>query len=211
MVNSGIYSINDKIIGKAYIGSSINVYKRWHRHKWELNKGIHHNRFLQNAWNKHGEGNFDFGFIEQVPDRDKLMEREQCWLNVLSSTPIMRSTLFNCSTDVTGGNLFNRKQGVYTEERRKRMSELMKGNKFAVGKGHSPSKEIRDRIANTLRNRGGHLKGSKHGCAILTEDKVIEIRSKFKDGETRVKLATEYNVTKLHINSIVSRRYWKHI
>lgn len=47
----GIYSITNKINGKVYVGQSVNVYKRWKDHKYELNKNIHHNIYI---YKEHG-------------------------------------------------------------------------------------------------------------------------------------------------------------
>jgi hypothetical protein len=40
---------------------------------------------LQNAWNKYGEDNFYFSVLELVPDKDKLIEREQYWIDKLNA------------------------------------------------------------------------------------------------------------------------------
>lgn len=53
--NSGVYQIRNVIDNKRYVGSSINLYKRWRTHKWMLRKGIHHSIYLQNTWNKNSE------------------------------------------------------------------------------------------------------------------------------------------------------------
>ena len=48
----GIYKIINKVNGKYYVGSSLNINKRWSVHKSALSKNKHHNDHLQNAWNK---------------------------------------------------------------------------------------------------------------------------------------------------------------
>jgi len=60
----GIYYIVNRIDGKIYVGSSNNTDVRFYKHRWKLKKGIHENPYLQNAWNKHGEENFEFKVIE---------------------------------------------------------------------------------------------------------------------------------------------------
>ena len=57
---SGVYKITNKITNDFYIGSSKDIYKRWNRHKNELNKKKHINIILQRAWNKYGSDNFLF-------------------------------------------------------------------------------------------------------------------------------------------------------
>ena len=67
----GIYMIRNTINDKLYIGKSVDVKKRFREHKHELRLGRHHNVYLQNAWNKYGEGAFEFLVLEEC-DRDSL-------------------------------------------------------------------------------------------------------------------------------------------
>lgn len=48
-----VYKIYNKINGKFYIGSSIDLGERWKSHIDELNRNVHDNFHLQNAWNKY--------------------------------------------------------------------------------------------------------------------------------------------------------------
>lgn len=57
---TGIYMILNKLTGKAYIGSTINVKNRLYEHQKELEKRQHVNPYLQRAWNKYGRENFEF-------------------------------------------------------------------------------------------------------------------------------------------------------
>ena len=52
---SGIYIIENKVNGKKYVGQSVNIGSRKSKHFGELKRGTHHNGYLQNAYNKHGE------------------------------------------------------------------------------------------------------------------------------------------------------------
>lgn len=75
----GIYKIENLINSKTYIGQSIDIEKRWSVHKTELNRNYHHNMYLQNAWNKYGEGSFQFSIIEEC-QIDQLDSREIFWI-----------------------------------------------------------------------------------------------------------------------------------
>lgn len=76
---SGIYKILNTKNGKKYIGSAVDITVRWSGHLWFLQNGSHHNRYLQNAWNKYGEGAFVFSILEECAPED-LLEREQSYL-----------------------------------------------------------------------------------------------------------------------------------
>lgn len=95
----GIYQITNKHNGKKYIGSSINVFKRWEQHINDLHYGVHHSHILQKDWDKHSLNDFTFEILEHVEKKKDLLKIEQMWLdgegtdglyNVLSSTT-MRS------------------------------------------------------------------------------------------------------------------------
>ena len=68
---SGIYEITNLINNKIYIGSSINIKKRWKDHILLLKNQKHINVHLLNAWNKYGEENFSFSIIEEIYPKEK--------------------------------------------------------------------------------------------------------------------------------------------
>ena len=79
-MSQGIYQILCIPSGKRYIGSSKNIEKRWNSHISELNKGRHHNYFLQKAWILYGESNFIFSLIEEVKNEKDLFKIERRYI-----------------------------------------------------------------------------------------------------------------------------------
>jgi group I intron endonuclease len=79
---SGVYAITQLSSGRRYIGSAINTRKRWASHRWHLCNDCHHCRFLQAAWRKYGEADFDFTVLEVVGDPTDLLAREIAWLAI---------------------------------------------------------------------------------------------------------------------------------
>jgi group I intron endonuclease len=77
----GIYQIRNVISNKIYIGSSKDIYKRWKQHKTLLKSNRHHSPYLQNAWNKDGDKNFEFTILQVVDDENQLLDIEQEWLD----------------------------------------------------------------------------------------------------------------------------------
>lgn len=79
----GIYEICNQRDGKAttYVGSSIDIKRRWNHHRCLLGKGGHFNVHLQNAWDRYGEDAFEWRVIEEIKNRENLLEREQFWLD----------------------------------------------------------------------------------------------------------------------------------
>lgn len=81
-MKSGIYKILNKVNGKFYIGSAIELAKRWREHSYHLNRKTHKNSYLQNAWNKYWNISFEFIILE-LCEPEKLIEREQHWIDTL--------------------------------------------------------------------------------------------------------------------------------
>ncbi|MBT9176375.1 MAG: hypothetical protein DDT20_00688 [Firmicutes bacterium] len=75
---AGVYEILNTLDGKRYIGSTVNLGKRWLDHRKCLRGGAHGNARLQRAWNKHGESAFKFlPILTCAPTKLMLMFYEQ--------------------------------------------------------------------------------------------------------------------------------------
>lgn len=110
MRTSGIYVIRLILDGRCYVGSSINIEKRWRTHKMQLFDKTHHCRYLQRSWDKYGAVNFQFIIVDRC-DPESLIKREQMFFNLLVNK-------FNCSP-VAGSTL-----GVRHSEEVRRKSSL---------------------------------------------------------------------------------------
>jgi group I intron endonuclease len=80
---SGVYEIVNTENGHRYIGSAVNIRKRWNSHRSALNNNCHHSRYLQNAWNKYGDQHFKFRMIEKVEHEEKLIDIEQRYIDMI--------------------------------------------------------------------------------------------------------------------------------
>ncbi len=70
MDNSAVYQIRNLKNNKIYVGSSVNIKKRFAEHKSSLRKNKSTNIILQAAWNKYGEHNFIFEILKKCrPDK----------------------------------------------------------------------------------------------------------------------------------------------
>ena len=80
---SGVYKISSISNRNFYIGSSINIHKRWYRHKLSLKNNKHHSIRMQRIFNKYGADDFIFEIIETC-DSKNIISREQFYLDLLS-------------------------------------------------------------------------------------------------------------------------------
>lgn len=81
----GVYCIRNTINNKVYIGQSINIQRRWIKHKSELNRNIHNNKHLQSAWNKYGESAFEFIVLIECTE-DELDNNEIKFIKLYRAT-----------------------------------------------------------------------------------------------------------------------------
>lgn len=125
MNNSGIYQILNTVNNKRYIGSSVNIKKRWWEHRNQLRNNKHHSVTLQRAFNKYGEEAFKFEVLQLVDDPNHLLAYEQSFLDYFKS--YKKELGYNvCSI---AGNTLGRK---HSEESKHKMSEARRNS----GKGY---------------------------------------------------------------------------
>ena len=115
----GVYMIKNKVNGKFYIGSSVDIAFRWARHKRQLHNGNHHSVHLQRAWDKYGEENFEFKVIEECSE-DMTFQREQYYLDLYK--PYNNDIGYNISQSAVGSRIFgemNPNYGHHMSEKNK--------------------------------------------------------------------------------------------
>lgn len=223
MKQAGIYQIVNTVNGKLYIGSAVDVRRRWAAHRRLLVAGNHTNSYLQHAWNTYGADAFLFQLLEEVTDVARLIEREQVWID---TTHCYERTLgYNLSP--TAYSL----QGYrFSDEQRARVSAALKG------KTKSPLHRARlwanrqltdaDRARMSANGRAGKGKpktsehrakkaaaqvGAKNHRAKLTDAAVVEIKRRLANGERGRHLAAEFGVKESAISRIKTDKRWKHV
>lgn len=70
---------------RVYVGSTIRGKRRILSHIRDLDKGIHSNSYLQNAWNKYGSSDFAW-YVVDICEPEQLLKREQWWIEFLRAS-----------------------------------------------------------------------------------------------------------------------------
>lgn len=180
-----IYQIVNLDNGKRYIGSAVCVHCRFCKHKKQLRTGTHHNRYLQRAWDKHGEKRFLFDVIKIVP-KDKLREQEQMWIDSSGCTDKNRG--YNLASDARSNRGYE-----WTEEQKARLKAKWDGKRKVkiakakyiptfIGKKHSEATKEKMRVAQL-----------GHSCSLETKTKIGNAnRGKVRTEEVRKKLSASH-------------------
>lgn len=202
---AGVYQITNTTTGEAYIGSTVNISGRWASHRYKLRKGTHGNRNLQESWNKHGKGFFEFSVLEIVKDKAGLVPAEQSFFDLLKPA-------FNIAPNA--GSCAGMK---FSDERKKQISERVKGSgNYWYGKklpcqGASKHPEIRAKMSALHSGTGNPMHGVTPPHAKLTDEQVREIRAALANGEELKPLAVRYNVSKGAIAHIKQGRSYRRV
>lgn len=174
---SGIYQIKNIITGKIYIGSAVvSITKRWHRHKSLLRSNKHYNKHLQNAWNKDGESSFEWYIVEEVADKNQVIEREQyhmddtqCYerINGYNLCKVAGSKLGQTLSEETKQKISIGRTGkLHTDETKKLLSDMKKGKRILSDEHY---KTLSNKFAGRISPNKGHY-GHTNSKAVIQLD-----------------------------------------
>ena len=82
-MRTGIYQIKSRLNNKVYIGSAINIDKRWRDHTRSLIQNKHHSIYLQRHFEKYGLEDLEFTIL-QFCEKENLIKLEQYYFNLLN-------------------------------------------------------------------------------------------------------------------------------
>lgn len=229
----GIYLIINKINKKVYVGSSNCIQRRWMEHKSTLNRNVHGNEYLQNAWNKYGSENFEIIVLEQCSE-DILVDREGYWTNFydafdrskgynltdtkrrkLSSETklkLSKSHMGKILTDETKKKLSDINKGIsrpHTDESKKKISEAHKGKTFSDVHLANLSKAHKGKKYTEKQKEARQImiiKGEFNKK--LNYEIACEIRSRYRNENiTQKQLANMYSVSSRTIFDVIHNKY----
>lgn len=169
LITLGVYIIRNKINNKIYVGSAVNIEKRFYEHTWGLNNGRHRNMHLQRSWNKNGAAAFSFENI-LFCDKKSLIFFEQLVIDVLIER-LGRKNIYNIS--LTAGSSLGRR---HSEKTRRKIGAKSKGR--WTGRHHTEETKKKISLGNL-----GKTKGRKH---------TAEAREKMSKSRIGRKFSTEH-------------------
>lgn len=133
-----IYQIKCKVNGKAYIGQTRSIKRRFDDHKYKLRHNSHYSQELQKDFNLYGEINFLFEILEYGNEKN---------IDELERKHILNNIVYNSEN----GGIKNKK---LSEETKKKIGEKNKENYKSTSKFVNSLESIRKRgISNTGKKR----------------------------------------------------------
>jgi group I intron endonuclease len=139
---TGIYQIQSKVNpAKKYIGSAVNIQKRWCYHREDLRKNKHNNGRLQNHYNKYGKDDLQYSIL-LCCEKKELLDNEQFFIdsynpffNILKKAGSMIGYKFTPAQieRLRVSHLGNTSSlgTKRSDESKRKMSEMRKGKKFS--------------------------------------------------------------------------------
>lgn len=192
----GVYSIYNKTTHKQYIGSTtMSFKKRFLHHLSRLRTNTHKNSYLQNAWNKYGELDFEFKIID-ICDKSSCLKQEQIYLDKLNF-------LYNINPLASGTpNMSKETIEKRNNSIRKHWKTHIKIGRPAWNKGIPWSDEIKAKLKESAKNRKQSALGRLtrlNKCALRSKEilqydknmKLIKIWKSAKDINSTLK---EYKI-----------------
>lgn len=177
-----IYGILNKLTGKYYIGSAINFSKRKTQHLRMLKEKRHHSYLLQKDWK---ENLFEFIILENVKEKESLIQREQWWIDNTSSfyniCKIAGSSLGVKRTEKTKEKVRQANLGLKHPEWRNKIKSISQGGENHWTKNKSFSEESKKKMSESqkLLYSNGYISPLK-GKKVSDETKLKQSLSQSK-------------------------------
>lgn len=206
----GVYQIRNKVNGKVYIGSALEIAVRWRGHRSQLRNNKHHCSHLQSAWNKYGANSFEFSVLEFC-DREQVREREsffiksaQSYLPEIGYNTIVDPMYPSHSEESKEKNRQAHLGKKLTEDHKKKIAEGNRGKSVSketrekirtAFKGKKRSREVSEKIKQSLANRWG-------SCPTHSEDQIRFILTEYQRGTCRKEIAKKAGIPYSKIYSI---------
>ena len=190
----GIYKITNLVNGMVYIGQTKQGFqKRYWLHRWKLRNGSHDNQYLQNAWNKYGEENFEFSIVEVLKIQE-IDEKERYWISFYKEQ--------NKCYSIQDGGQPTRLNDFVTKEGRKLVGEKNRQRLL----GTKLSEETKIKMSNSRKGKFVKKKTQK-----ITLEQAKEVKERLIQGYTPKEIMEDLGIEYKPINGIISANTWSHV
>lgn len=224
---TGIYAIQNKITGMAYVGQTANNFgDRRDSNFAKLRHNKHDNVGLQEDWNKYGEQNYEFRILEILEDCSNIDDREKFWIAKYREN----NKAFNLQSGgkgFPGMHISEEVKRIIGEKNRqhnlgKKASEETKLKMSLSHKGYKPSpesiekgrlKRIGIKLSQETKMKISIAKsGEKCNLAKYTKEQVLLAREIYDNVCKDYKYISEKTgISRVSLPDIIKRKRWKYI
>jgi len=183
-----VYKITNTLTGDFYVGSSTNLYKRYHTHINHMRNGIKSCVLLNRAAKKYGEENFSFEILSKCPI-EYVLKLEQWFISNLKPK-------YNVAK-IAGSNLGIKR----TEETKFNKSISQKQN----WKNETYRKKHLESLSKNWRS------GTSHPMVKLTEQQVVQIKEQLNKGFLPKQVSETLNLSYYSVKDIARGKTWKNV
>ena len=223
MRNSGIYQIVNTVNDKRYVGSAVDLNHRWVQHLSLLRLDKHYNRYLQRAWNKHGETAFEFRVVGKCPPK-RLVALEQEVIDHLkpeyNMAPTANSMLGFRFTDASKAKMSTAQLGKkITDVTKAKMSAAHLGQPgYFAGRRHTEATKVKIRAKSLGKRHTEATKarlsavnsGEDHSWVKLSALDVAEMRRLYATNRvTQRLLGKMFHISYQQVSRIINFKRWK--
>jgi group I intron endonuclease len=208
-MKTGIYKILNKRNNKIYVGSAVDIKKRWRDHKWHLIHNIHHNPHLQLSWNKYGIDSFEFSIILECSITDLLINE------------LKFITLYNSFDSNYGYNVNDPEHTFLNRKHSEKTKEILSKKKLGINnpmygkcgnKHHNYMKKMPIEVKNKISIAKRGIPTHKQTHTKLNSFDIINVRKMYHIKKiSQPKIANLYNVSYTAINKIITRKTWSEV
>lgn len=217
MINNketGVYKIINLINNKIYVGSSSSEKDGFkdsiNTHIRLLNNNKHPNKHLQSSWIKYGSKNFKFEIIETIKGKEKIIEREQFYIDYYDVTNpekgYNKSPIANSQLNFKHSDESKKKMSESTKKYSKEISERIK----KINTGRKMSDETKEKISKKLKGvkRDDYF---KEKMKIVGKNRILSEETKIKISENKKGCISKKRKTilQLDLNGNIIKK-WSH-
>lgn len=211
----GVYRIVDHASGKFYIGSSINVAKRWQQHLLRMRRGTHTNPILQAIWNA-GHDRLSIETLRECrPIKAEILAAEQ---GALDGAAVGRNPLCMNVLTVAGSHLGRKR----TEATRKALANNFRGRthtdeakaKMRAAKvGRPLSEDHRRKLGDAARGKKlpPRERLPRPEFRAFTDDQVRAIRAAKAGGQSFTEIEAAYGMSRGALQRMLRRETYAEV